>query len=227
MTLAVPAKIGIYGGTFNPIHLGHLRAVEEVTERLGLDRMIFVPSARPPHKQADDCDPIAPAALRLAWVQEAVAGNPRFEVDSIEADRAGPSYLVDTLRAFRGRLGDRVPVFTLGCDAFLEIDTWRDPQTLLALANFAVTTRPPIRPEGLGEWLSKEENLYQANGNPRWVEHPALADKVDVVALPLTELSDVGIYPYDPVGGPDIVVNPAETISVVGFPFGLQAGEAL
>ena len=147
------AKTGVYGGIFNPIHVGHLRAAEEVVERLGLERMIFVPSARPPHKQADNDDPIAPAEERLAWVREAIADNPHFCVDALEVDREGPSYLVDTLRELRERAGGVPPIFVLGCDAFLEIETWREPESLLALASFAVTTRPPVRQGSLREWL--------------------------------------------------------------------------
>lgn len=78
----------------------------------------------------------------------------------------------------------------------------------------------------LGEWLIKSETLL-ANGKPRWVEHPKFGDKVDVVALPLTDLVDVELYPYDTAGGPAIAINPAEAISVVGFPFGIQAGGSL
>lgn len=145
--------VGLYGGTFNPIHVGHLRAAEEVLERLGLERMIFVPSARPPHKRPDEGDPIAPAAERLAWVQAAVASNPRFEVDPIETLREGPSYLVDTLAAFGARLAPERPVFTLGCDAFREMEGWRAPETLFTQANFAVTTRPPLQRGDLADWL--------------------------------------------------------------------------
>lgn len=146
-------EIGLYGGTFNPIHVGHLRAAEEVAEQLGLARMIFVPSARPPHKRSEDDDPIAPADARLAWTRAAVASNPRFSVDPLELERDGKSYLVDTLRSFGERLTPARPVFTLGCDAFQEMDTWRDPATLLGLAHFAVTTRPPRRQGSLSQWL--------------------------------------------------------------------------
>ena len=136
-----------------------------MAEHLGLARMIFVPSARPPHKtpegrdarqgrEARDAqDVIAPAADRLAWASAAVADHPRFEVDAIEVERDGPSYLVDTLRAFGERLAPECPVFTLGRDAFQEMDTWREPKTLFTLAHFAVTTRPPLRPGSLREWL--------------------------------------------------------------------------
>jgi nicotinate-nucleotide adenylyltransferase len=151
--MAEPAGTGIYGGTFNPIHVGHLRAAGEVMEKLSLSRMIFVPSARPPHKRDDDADPIAPAELRLTWVRAAVKGDARFDVDTIEIDREGKSFLVDTLREFGRRLAPDLPVFVLGADAFQEMDTWREPKTLLTLANFAVTTRPGVREGGLPEWL--------------------------------------------------------------------------
>ena len=110
----------MFGGTFNPIHLGHLRAAEEVMECLELERMIFVLSARPPHKSAENDDPIAPAQVRLEWLRRAVSSNPRFEIDAVEVDREGPSYLVDTLRSLGARTAPGASVvFTLGSDAFL------------------------------------------------------------------------------------------------------------
>ncbi len=144
--------IGIFGGTFNPIHVGHLRAAEEVTEVLGLERMLFVPSARPPHKRAGD-DAIAPIPERLAWVKAAVADNPRFQVDPLEIERAGPSYSVETVRTLRDRFGAGALVFVLGRDAFQELGTWREPATLLALADVAVMTRPPTPEGSLREWV--------------------------------------------------------------------------
>lgn len=78
----------------------------------------------------------------------------------------------------------------------------------------------------LGQWLVKTESLLK-RGKSRWIEHPVLGDKVDIVALPLKDLDDVALYPYDPIGGPAIATNPAEPVSVVGFPFGLQAGGSL
>jgi nicotinate-nucleotide adenylyltransferase len=137
-------QTGVFGGTFNPVHVAHLRAAEEVVEALGLVRMLFVPSAGPPHKPAAAGDPIAPAPLRLAWLREAVADNPRFEVDPLEIERGGTSYSVHTLRALAGRLAPERPVFVIGWDAFLEIDTWKEPEALFLLADFAVMTRPPV-----------------------------------------------------------------------------------
>jgi len=147
------AQIGIFGGTFNPIHLGHLRSAEEVAEALELDRVLFIPSARPPHKDASDEEVIAPAEERFAWVERAVRDNPRFEADASEVERSGPSYLVDTLRAIGARCAPERPIFLVGHDAFVEIGSWREPETLFTLAHFAVTTRPPVERGSLGEWL--------------------------------------------------------------------------
>ena len=148
-------RVGIFGGTFNPIHLGHLRAAEQVTETLGLERMIFVPCAQPPHKPESADDPIAPAAERLAWVRAATAGNPRFEVDPLEIERSGPSYSVETLRALAARSAGPPPVFTIGHDAFVEVGTWREPEALFTLAHFAVIARPPVAEGTLADWLPK------------------------------------------------------------------------
>lgn len=136
------ARVGIFGGTFNPIHLGHLHAAEEVLDELGLERMLFVPSGEPPHKTASQRDPIAPAELRLAWTRAATASNPRFEVDAREVERGGTSYSVETLRTLGEQIAPDLPVFVLGADAFAEVGTWREPEALFTLANFAVITRP-------------------------------------------------------------------------------------
>ncbi len=148
-------RVGIFGGTFNPIHLGHLRAAEELREALDLERVIFVPAAQPPHKSGGEEDPVAPAAERLRWVRAAVEGHPGFEVDSLEIDRGGRSYSVDTLREIGARTAPELPVFALGCDAFAELDTWRQPRALFSLAHFAVMTRPPVTRGSLAEWLPK------------------------------------------------------------------------
>jgi nicotinate-nucleotide adenylyltransferase len=144
--------IGVLGGTFNPIHLGHLRAAEEVSEVLGLESMLFVPSAQPPHKEGAD-EVIAPAKLRCEWVRRAIADNPRFALDLLEIERPGPSYSIDTLRSFGERLAPEKPIFVIGQDAFAEIETWRDPSTLFTLAHFAVITRPPAGESSLAEQL--------------------------------------------------------------------------
>jgi nicotinate-nucleotide adenylyltransferase len=147
------ARVGIFGGTFNPIHVGHLRAAEEVVEALDLERLIFVPCAEPPHKRSADQDPVAPAEARLSWVRLAVGDNTRFCVDPLEVERGGPSYSVDTLRAIGARTRPELPVFVVGQDAFLEMGTWREPAALFTLAHFAVITRPPGATGSLADWL--------------------------------------------------------------------------
>ena len=146
------ARAGIFGGTFNPIHVGHLRAAEEAVEALELERLVFVPCAEPPHKRGA-ADPVAPAEQRLAWIRTALEDNPRLDVDPIELERGGPSYSVDTLRVLGARTAPELPVFVIGQDAFLEVDTWREPEELLRLAHFAVITRPPVAAGSLGDWL--------------------------------------------------------------------------
>lgn len=145
--------LGVFGGTFNPIHLGHLRVAEEVAEALGLERMIFVPSARPPHKDDASAHEIAAAKLRLEWVELAIAGNPRFEVDRVEIDRPGPSYLVDTLATLAERHPACELAFALGRDAFEEMGSWRAPREIARLAHLIVLTRPPMGDADLARWL--------------------------------------------------------------------------
>ncbi len=143
------AGVGVYGGTFNPIHVGHLRAAAEVADALGLEIVRFVPSWAPPHKGGE---PIAPAADRLAWVRCAVADDPRFVADPIEVERGGASYLVDTLRQVGAELAPAYPVFLVGSDAFREMGAWRAPRELFTLAHYAVMNRPPESPD-LDAWI--------------------------------------------------------------------------
>jgi nicotinate-nucleotide adenylyltransferase len=140
-------RIGVFGGTFNPIHLAHLRSAEEVREAHGLDRILFIPSATPPHKRQDG---LAPAAHRLAMARLAIAGNRRFRVSTIETDRRGRSYSVDTLRLLRTRMPAATFFFIMGLDAFREIATWKDYRSLFTLCDIIVTSRPPYEaPLGL------------------------------------------------------------------------------
>jgi len=152
MSDAAEARVGVYGGTFNPVHLGHLRAAEEVAESLGLTRVLFVPSHTPPHKAAASEGGIASGADRLSWVAAAVADHDRFEACSLEVDRPGPSYLVDTLETL-GREWGGPPVFILGSDAFSDMGNWREPRRLFQLAHYAVMNRPPEPLGSVAEWL--------------------------------------------------------------------------
>lgn len=134
-------KIGILGGTFNPIHLGHLRSAEEVREAVALDRVYLVPAAQPPHKKTNA---LADATHRLKMVERAVAGNPFFLPSDVELERSGPSYSIDTIRHFRMELPSAALFFILGLDAFREIHTWKDYLLIPSLCNLIVTSRPGI-----------------------------------------------------------------------------------
>jgi nicotinate-nucleotide adenylyltransferase len=188
------AKLGILGGTFNPIHCGHLRAAEEVREALELERVILVPSATPPHKRGLEGDPIAPAAQRLAWVQAAVAGNPGLAADGMEVERGGRSYSIDTVRAIGTRTAPELPVFAIGWEAFAELGSWREPEALLRLANFAVMTRPPLSHGSLADWLPKcarDEFLLAPDGLS--ARHRQAASWIRLVEVTALDISSSGI----------------------------------
>lgn len=139
------ARTALFGGSFNPIHYGHLLLADEVRERLALARVVFMPAGVPPHKPATD---IAPAADRYAMVRLAIADNPAFEVSDLELRRAGPSYTVDTIEA----LGvPRAELFlVIGSETFLDLLSWRDPRGLASRCRIVVIPRAgsAFDPEG-------------------------------------------------------------------------------
>ena len=133
-------RIGLFGGTFDPIHWGHLRSAEEVRETLSLDRILFIPASNPPHKKGQTT---TPAKDRLEMVRLAVANNPRFAVSTVEIQRPGISYSIDTLRYFSNKnSGSDSYYFILGFDAFREIGTWKDFTEIFPLCHFVITSRP-------------------------------------------------------------------------------------
>jgi len=134
--------IGVFGGTFDPIHFGHLRLAEEMAEAIGLARVLFIPAGQPPHRGAPRTAP----PHRLEMVRRAVAGNPRFAVDAREVTSPRPSYTVDTLAALRAELGKEQPLWLLmGADAFLGLPSWHEWRRLFDLAHIAVAARPGAR----------------------------------------------------------------------------------
>lgn len=131
--------IGIFGGTFDPIHFGHLRMAEELREQLGLAQVRFIPSARPPHRGYVPTD----ATARAEMVRLAIAGNTGFALDTRELARSGPSYTVDTLLELRHELGAGTPLcLLLGSDAFFGLPSWHRWQELTELAHLVVAGRP-------------------------------------------------------------------------------------
>ena len=148
--------IGIFGGTFDPIHFGHLRLAEEMAAALGLSRVLFMPAGQPPHRDM----PRISAAHRLEMVRRAIADNPFFAVDAREVQRAQPSYTVESLTSLRDELGPDQPMWLLlGADAFLGLAGWHHWQRLFGLANIAVVTRPGallLHPDIMEEPLKSE-----------------------------------------------------------------------
>ena len=133
-------RLGIFGGTFDPPHVGHLLAASDAIEHLALDRLVFVPAAIQPLKASRET---ASGADRFAMVRLTVGGDSRLETDSVELDREGLSYTVDTLRDFARRFPSADRFFLVGADVLSSFAQWRDPQGVLELATLAVVTRSP------------------------------------------------------------------------------------
>lgn len=131
--------IGLMGGTFDPIHYGHLIAAENSRSEFDLDRVVFIPAARPPHKEGES---VLDSPHRLQMVKLAIAGNPAFDISTLEQERQGLSYTIDTVEYFRDRFPDSQIFFIMGMDSLLMFDTWRDYQRLAGLCRFIVVTRP-------------------------------------------------------------------------------------
>jgi nicotinate-nucleotide adenylyltransferase len=129
-------RVGVFGGTFDPVHVGHLAIANAALDELGLGRVYFVPARRSPLKQDG---PVASAEDRLAMLTAATAKEPRFRVSSVELDREGPSFTVDTLEALR-REGELFLI--LGSDAYADFDKWREPERIRKLATIVLAARP-------------------------------------------------------------------------------------
>lgn len=166
-------RLGIMGGTFNPIHYGHLVTAEESYYQFSLDLVIFMPSGHPPHKKSED---IAMAEDRYLMTVIATASNPHFFVSRLEIERPGPSYTIDTLRELRQIYGEHIEYFFItGADAILEILTWKDSEKIYEMCSFIAATRPGYSLEKF-----KELSLVSTRGKNKvpkvyFLEVPALA----------------------------------------------------
>lgn len=177
--------VGILGGTFDPIHYGHLAAAEGALHLAGLDKVIFLPNWQPPHKAGR---PISAAEHRAAMVRLAIAGNPRFEFSGMELERQGPSYTIDTIRALQTAHPDWRTAFVVGMDSLVQIHTWKDYQTLLTLTDFLVVTRPGYSQE-------EEQQALAALG-------PALTARVRVLRVPGVDVAATGLREWAAGGYP-------------------------
>ena len=138
--------IGLFGGTFNPIHLGHVQVVQEVKKGFGLDEIFIIPSALPPHKERDG---LVGAGDRIEMIRLAFSNHPDFAVSDVELKRSGPSYTIDTVRHFKSILAEDTELYLIvGLDAFLEIDTWKSYKDLFLMIPFIVMSRSTAGEDG-------------------------------------------------------------------------------
>lgn len=155
------------GGTFDPIHVGHMIAAEEVRFALGLDKVLFVPAGEPPHKKLEG---VSPAVHRVRMVELAIASNPLFELSLVDVQREGKSYTVETLENLQREFVQGTELFFIvGMDSLGELITWRDPARLITLARLAVVNRPPYLPVDVA---LLEQKL------------PGISSRVDMVDIP-------------------------------------------
>jgi nicotinate-nucleotide adenylyltransferase len=141
-----PPRLGIFGGTFNPVHLGHMIMAQDAMEAFDLSKVLFMPCARPPHKPDAA---LAPAHHRFAMLEAAIEGDLRFEVSDMELQRGGTSYTIDTLRAMRAEHPGVELFFIIGADSLGELHLWREIEALLALCRIVTMARPGVKPEAL------------------------------------------------------------------------------
>ncbi|NLE76629.1 MAG: nicotinate-nucleotide adenylyltransferase [Chloroflexi bacterium] len=166
-----PGRIGLLGGSFDPIHYGHLILAEEARHSLSLDRVVFVPAGQPPHKRGRV---LSASQHRLAMTERAIASEPAFVASRLDLDRPGPHYTVDLVRLFLGQAASGAELFFLmGADSLEDLLTWRDPAGLLALCQVAAFSRPGHLPDT--EWLAQRL--------------PAVRERVRVIPMPLIGIS--------------------------------------
>jgi nicotinate-nucleotide adenylyltransferase len=131
-------KLGIYGGTFNPIHYGHLRTAQEVLEKLSLDKVLFIPAGKTPFEKPE----LIKAGHRYKMVNDAIADNPGFEISDIEIKIKGKSFTIDTIMKLRNKYAESEMYFILGIDAFLDLPHWKQPDRIVNLTNMVIIARP-------------------------------------------------------------------------------------
>lgn len=167
-----PKRLGLFGGTFNPMHYGHLRTAEEVVEALKLSQLWFIPAAHPPHKAPEG---ITPFEVRLKMARLAVGRHRVLKVSDLEGRRPGKSFTIQTLRILREQFGETAELYyVLGLDAILEIQTWKDYRELFTLSHFVVLDRPGYDRIHLGEFLRREVHEdFQPLADGSGFQHPS------------------------------------------------------
>jgi nicotinate-nucleotide adenylyltransferase len=191
-------RIGVLGGTFDPVHLGHLAVARFVLDQLKLDEFLFIPAARPPHKLHTS---LTAFPVRLAMLQLALQGLPEFRVSALEAARQGPSYSVDTLEELSRLYGEGGRLFfVIGLDAFLEVDTWKDFIRLPKLADLVVIKRAAYPVEPIGAVVAKLGDYRYEAGAACW-SAPGLPGRIFLLSMPPVEISSTMIRRVAAAGG--------------------------
>jgi len=162
-------KLGIMGGTFDPIHYGHLVAAEMARSKFNLSKVLFIPSGTPPHKDRSD---ISAAGLRFEMIELAIQDNPAFDISALELEREGPSYTVDTLRVLRTWPEHKL-YFITGTDALREIFSWREAEEILIMTEFIGAARPGF--DASDFLVQVQQEHPETQGRIHYLEVPALA----------------------------------------------------
>lgn len=187
------ARIGLFGGTFNPFHCGHLRAAEEVREHFQLHKVIFIPARIPPHKNDES---IAPPEHRLQMVTLATRSNPGFGVSDFEIKRDSTSYSIFTIEYFRKKFGLHTSLFFLmGMDSFIEISTWKDFARLFSLADFIIMARPGYPKKEISQFLPVDvtKNFYYNSENNCYIhasEHKIFFQEITLLDISSRAIRD-------------------------------------
>lgn len=163
-------RLGIMGGTFDPIHYGHLVAAEMARSKFNLSKVLFIPSGTPPHKDRND---ISDAGLRFEMIERAIQDNSAFDISALELERKGPSYTVDTLRVLRRTWPDHELYFITGSDVLREIFSWREVEEILKMTEFIGAARPGF--DASDFLLKVQEEHPETQGRIHYLEVPALA----------------------------------------------------
>ena len=211
-------RLGLLGGTFNPIHNGHLAIARQTRDALGLDRILFIPTNDPPHKSHQG---LAPAKDRYEMVRLALGSDPLFVISDVELRRSGTSYSIDTVRQLQHEYGPQTDLFFLiGLDAFLDFPTWHEPDTLLTLCSFVIISRPGLSFQALSTLpllplISQQSLLDLDRGDSSKLTVPMDTHSLICLRLPPSDISASGIRSKFKQGLPTAKLLPPQVESYI------------
>ena len=184
-------RVGLLGGTFDPVHVGHLAVAAAAREALVLDSVLFIPAARPPHKPGQVASSFAD---RVAMLSAAVQGQGGFFVSSLEAEREQPSYTIDTLTILRQQLGEVVELFFIvGLDAFAELATWKEYERIPSYANLVVIERPGGQPQDFADLVNRLFGGFVGRGEEQCWSFPGVRGRICLLSLPPLPVSSTQV----------------------------------